>query len=61
MLKDLVVGFDMFMELKNNLEEGIKVNYCNILVIIVNNVSNIYKNDISYKCKNVSNIWKKKY
>lgn len=58
MLKDLVVGFDMFMELKNNLEEGIKVNYCNIyvLVIIVNNVSNIYKNDISYKCKNVSNI-----
>lgn len=26
MLKDLAAGFDMFMELKNNLEEGTKVN-----------------------------------
>lgn len=32
MLKDLAAGFDMFMELKNNLEEGTKVNHCNIPV-----------------------------
>lgn len=55
MLKDLAAGFDMFMELKSNLEEGTKVNHCNILVTIVNNASNIYKNDTSYKCKNASN------
>lgn len=36
MLKDLAAGFDMFMELKSNLEEGTKVNHCNIPVTIVN-------------------------
>lgn len=47
MLKDLVVGFDMFMELKNNLEEGIKVNYCNILVINVKMLVIFEKKNIS--------------
>lgn len=40
MLKDLAAGFDMFMELKSNLEEGTKVNYCNLPVTTLKNASN---------------------